>query len=177
MSMKKRMFDQGLLLKSSFVLLLLVFGQLVSAQDKLLNDDFIQKQLAAFEQAYAKRQTAFFAEMFTDTATLTIHSRQRDNKSAIQYSKEEILQGELFKHPNPLAQLQRVDEHIEYYNDNTQALLTYKMKPKSGSDFGGERGYLVDTQMLFQLVKGEPKIVSVITHIDFEPAYQAKPSR
>lgn len=160
--------------KILFLITIFFFSVAASAETSVLNDAYIHKQVSAFEQAYSNRKTAFFAETFTDAATFTIHSKQRNDKSAVQYGKQQLLDGELFQHPNVLMHLERKEENIEYYNDNTQALLTYKMSPRQGSDYRKEKGFLVDVQILFQVVKGEPKIVSIIAHIDHEPGYQKK---
>lgn len=163
--------------KFSLLVLLCQVSFLIFADETVteeLNDKVLLEKLNGFEEAFNSKQTAFFRDNFSSDAKLTVHTKQRETKNAISFSKKAILDGELFERPNILAELERNDINISYYNDNTQALLTYKLLPKKTSKFRIEKGYLVDNQILFQIVQGSLKIVKVISHIDLEPNYKEK---
>ncbi len=162
------------MVKNIFLAIALCCYAVTSFADSVLNDAYVLKTMNAFEQAYAKKDTAFFNKHLAEEATFTIHTREFDKKHALQYTRQDILDGELFQHAQILDQLERQPPDIEYYNDNTQALLKYTLSLKEGSKFQSEKGYSVETQMLFQLKKGAPKIVSIISHINTAPRLEQR---
>ena len=165
---------KGMILFSKALFFLAFFSCVAAlhAEEKL-NEAYVIQKLDEFEAAYIAQDTTFFNLNLSEEATFTIHSRQMQNKHAIQYTKKELVDGELFQHPQIMDKLERKKQEIEFYNENTQALLKYKLGPKRGSDFRALKGYSVETEMLFQLKKGNPKIVSIISHINISPKLEA----
>lgn len=150
---------------------MLFFSTLLAATE--LSEEIILEKLSLFEKASRQSDKAFFENNFDIDARVTIHSKQRESKHTVEFSKQDVIDGKLQKNSSLLDELERVKTDITFYNNNTQALLAYTMRPKKGSNFRQEKGYSVETEMLFQIIKGEIKIMKVIAHIDMEPNYQA----
>lgn len=143
----------------------------------ILNEESILNNLSLFEKAVQENDTVFFQKNLDDSARMTIHSKQRNDKYVVEFSKQEVVDGKLHEESDLLNVLERVKFDIQYYNNNTQALLTYTMRPKKESKFREEKGYSVETEMMFQVVKNEIKIMNIVAHIDLEPNYQAQPAK
>jgi len=156
-----------------FFLLFACFSINAWAETPTLNDEIVLQKLAEFDQAILNKKIDYFENNFDISARFTINSRQRDSKYSMELSRKDILEGKLFEGPNEFSELERIKTDITYYNQNTQALLAFKMVPKKGSSYRKEKGYAVETEMLFQVVKGQIKIMKMISNIDLEPNYQA----
>lgn len=139
-----------------------------------LNDEIILQMVSDLEEAMQNKKLTVFQEMFDEDARITVNFKKGEYKEGQQFSKKDFISGQQQTNPDFFKGKKRINTKIEYYNDNTQALLTYNMVPVDFEETATAEQSIeaakifTKDEVLFQIKNGKALVMQIILNIEMK---------